>query len=115
MPSARSQFDGVRHGSFWLQLLGSSSGSVRVNLPEFNSTAEVTAEVNTSAVTSAFKNTKLQLRTPRAASRSRNRSLGNFKQRDAHARTSNHLGRNWAFIETLIKTFIRTFDNLRSR
>jgi hypothetical protein len=115
MPSAQSQFGNVRDRPFLLQLMDNSFGSVHRNLSEFNSTAEVTAEVNTSAVTSAFKNTKLQLRTPRAASRSRNRSLGNFKQRDAHARTSNHLGRNWAFIETLIKTFIRTFDNLRSR
>jgi len=53
MPSARSRFDGVRHRSLSLQLLDSSSGSVHINPPECNSTAEVTAEVDTSAVTSA--------------------------------------------------------------
>jgi hypothetical protein len=45
MPSARSQFGNIRHGPHLLQLLDKSFAHVRTNLTEFNSTAEVTAEV----------------------------------------------------------------------
>jgi len=46
MPSARNPFGGVRQSSFLLQSMDSSSGPVHVNSPDFNSTAEVTAEAN---------------------------------------------------------------------
>jgi hypothetical protein len=45
MPSARSQFSGIRRGLFWLHLPDGSTGSVHRNPAVFNSTAEVTAEV----------------------------------------------------------------------
>ena len=53
MPSARSRFDCVRHRTFCLQQLDNSLGSVHINPCGFASTAEVTAEASTSAVTSA--------------------------------------------------------------
>jgi hypothetical protein len=71
MPSARSQFDGGRQGSIWLQLLDSSSGSVHISLCEFNSTAEATAAVGTSAVASA----KTSVRLPCAFERSHDDTL----------------------------------------
>jgi len=46
MPSARDPFMRVQIGPNRLRLLGFQFISVRQNAPEFNSTAEVTAEVN---------------------------------------------------------------------
>jgi len=45
MPSARDPFKRVQIGPNRLRLLGFQFISVRQNAPEFNSTAEVTAEV----------------------------------------------------------------------